>query len=138
MKKFVFLSILVLGSVAVQAQKVSSPEINVIAPNAIPVFKWLTNNVLVLGKIELNKPVSVSFEFINKGTAPLVISRVEPSCGCTAIEYSKEPVAPNQKGFVKTTYNAASIGVFEKTITVYANTSELSKVLTIKGEVVKK
>jgi hypothetical protein len=37
---------------------------------------------------------------------------------------------------VKATYNAAKAGVFSKTVTISANTSESSVLLTIKGEVV--
>jgi hypothetical protein len=105
--------------------------------DAIPQFKWVTDTLMSLGKIEANKPITVIFEFINSGGMPLVISRVEPSCGCTATDYVKEPVGPNKKGHIKVIYNAATTGYFSKTITVFSNASDLRKVLTIKGEVVK-
>ena len=127
-----------LSLATIQAQKNLSVDYSKTTDTSSPAFKWLTDSIMSLGQVEVNNPVAVSFEFINKGKAPLSISRVEPSCGCTSVEYTKEPIAPNQKGFVKAIYNAASIGFFDKTLTVYSNVSELSKVLTIKGEVVKK
>ena len=66
----------------------------------------------------------------------LVISTVQASCGCTVTSYSKEPIEPNGKGFVKATYNAASIGQFTKSVTVNANTEDGVVQLFIKGEVV--
>jgi pectate lyase len=59
---------------------------------------------------------------------------VQGSCGCTATDYSKEPIAPGKKGYVTATYNAANMGAFHKTVTVTANT-DAPVVLVIKGEV---
>jgi len=107
-------------------------------PGGEPSLKWVSDSTITVGQVELNKPVTISFQFVNNGKAPLVISRVESSCGCTAVDYSKAPVSPNQKGYVKATYNAASPGVFSKTVTVYTNTTDMRKVLVIKGEVMQK
>ena len=103
--------------------------------SAAPSFSW---NVTAydFGKIALNKPVTHEFKFTNTGNAPLVISSVRASCGCTVTEYSKDPIAPGAEGFVKATYNAAKVGVFTKTVTVNANAEESVVQLTIKGEVV--
>ncbi|NJM24217.1 MAG: DUF1573 domain-containing protein [Bacteroidia bacterium] len=88
------------------------------------------------GQIKKGTPVSHEFTFTNNGNSPLVISSVKASCGCTVADYSKEPVQPGEKGFVKATFNAANPGVFTKTITVNANTDDGAVVLNIKGEVV--
>lgn len=84
------------------------------------------------GKVLQNQPVSVQFTFHNTGKEPLVISQVKASCGCTVAEYPKEPVLPGTKGKVQVTYNAASLGVFHKTVTVYSN-AKAETVLTLKG-----
>ena len=88
------------------------------------------------GKIKVNVPVSHEFRFTNSGDAPLVLSSVHASCGCTVTDYSKDPIAPGAEGYVKTTYNAAKVGVFTKTVTVTANAEESVVQLSIKGEVV--
>lgn len=87
------------------------------------------------GEIPQGKPVSVEFAFTNAGDTPLLIADVATSCGCTASDYSKEPIAPGKSSKIKVTYNAASIGAFTKTITVNFSDAEAKKVLNIKGTV---
>lgn len=99
-----------------------------------PKFEW-TDKVYDFGKIEQNKPVTAEFTFKNTGSAPLIISKVQPSCGCTVADYTKEPVAPGQSGYVKATYNAKGKGAFHKSVTITANVEGGAERLTIKGEV---
>lgn len=83
--------------------------------------------------------VTCEFVFTNKGDAPLVISRVSASCGCTTPDWSKEPIAPGKTGYVRATYAAKGRpGQFSKTITVYCNTKEGAVMLNIKGNVLPK
>jgi hypothetical protein len=98
-------------------------------------FNWV-QTVFDFGNIKHNVPVSHTFKFTNKGDSPLIISSVQASCGCTVTDYSKDPVMPGGEGYVKATYNAANVGVFFKTVSVYANTDKQQVVLTIKGTVV--
>lgn len=101
------------------------------------VASWSATEI-TLGSIEQGKPVTQEFSFTNTGSVPLVISSVQTSCGCTASEWTKEPVLPNQKASIKVTYNAANVGTFSKTITVVSNAEAPSVQLTLKGEVVAK
>jgi hypothetical protein len=100
-----------------------------------PVFKW-ESTTHDFGKIKLNVPVSYEFTFTNTGDVPLVISTVQASCGCTVTAYSKEPIEPNGSGYVKATFNAGTLGRFNKTVTVNANTETGITSLSITGEVV--
>jgi hypothetical protein len=102
---------------------------------ASAVFKW-TAKEYDFGKIKVGIPVTYEFTFTNNGDIPLVISTVQASCGCTVTSYSKDPIEPGAKGFVKATYNAAHVGQFTKTVSVNANTEESIVQLTIKGEVI--
>lgn len=86
------------------------------------------------GKIVQNKPVTYVFEFTNTGDSPLVITNAQGSCGCTVPSYPKEPIGPGEKGEIKVSFNAASMGVFNKTVTITANTDKPAT-LIIKGEV---
>lgn len=80
--------------------------------------------------------VSYSFEIINGGTSPLIISRVATSCGCTTPEWTKEPIAPMGKGVIKAIYDPKGRpGPFNKTITVFTNVNPAGTVLTIRGQV---
>ncbi len=88
---------------------------------------------------EENGPVSTVFEFQNVGQLPLVLNGVTASCGCTTPTWTKEPVAPGQKGQVKATYSVVGRpGPFRKTITVKSNASEATTQLIIKGTVIPK
>lgn len=98
-----------------------------------PAFSW-QKTTHDFGKISQNNPVTYEFEFKNVGDAPLVIANVQASCGCTAPSYTQEPIAPGKSGKITVKYNAATLGVFNKTITITSNTDELIT-LTIKGEV---
>jgi Protein of unknown function (DUF1573) len=97
-------------------------------------FSW-DETTVDFGKVKRNNPVTYEFTFTNAGNAPLVISSVKASCGCTVARYSKDPIPAGSTGFVSATYNAASLGVFTKTVTVTANTGQDPTVLIIKGEV---
>jgi hypothetical protein len=98
-------------------------------------FGWV-HTLFDFGNIKQNVPVSHTFKFKNNGDDPLIISSVQASCGCTVTDYSKDPVLPGGEGYVKATYNAANVGVFNKTVTVNANTDGQPVLLTIKGTVV--
>ena len=47
---------------------------------------------------EANGNVSHTFKIKNSGEAPLVLTRVIASCGCTTPEWTKEPIAPGASG----------------------------------------
>ncbi len=87
------------------------------------------------GIIPQNVPATYTFTFKNTGKEPLIITNAAASCGCTTPEWTKEPIMPGKKGFVKATYNAASIGVFNKAVTVMSNAKKSQVTLYIKGDV---
>lgn len=45
------------------------------------------------------------FHFANDGTASLVVNRVVSTCACTVASYSKEPITPGNKGYVKVIFD---------------------------------
>lgn len=79
---------------------------------------------------------TVSFNFKNDGSQPLILNNVQASCGCTTPEWTREPVAPGAKGLIKVSYDPRNRpGVFNKTIRVSSNAENADVVLTIMGEV---
>jgi hypothetical protein len=92
-------------------------------------------NVHDFGDLEQGNPATAKFTFTNNGKAPVTITKVKSSCGCTVANYTKEPVMPGETGFVKATYNSKRIGNFMKTISVTLSDSESIEVLRIKGKV---
>lgn len=84
---------------------------------------------------EADGKVAFNFEVTNTGNTPLIMTDVTTSCGCTARQYTKEPIAPGKKGSVIVTYNPVGRpGPFNKTITVKTNMGK-PVILKIKGDV---
>lgn len=80
--------------------------------------------------------VSCEFPFTNEGDAPLIITRVQASCGCTTPDYTKEPILPGKTGVIKVNYSTTGRpGAFDKKVTVFTNVPDAVDQLTIKGEV---
>jgi hypothetical protein len=87
------------------------------------------------GTVPQGTPVSCNFNFTNTGKAPLVLTAVNPSCGCTSPEWPHDAIAPGASAVIKVTYNAANPGTFTKNVTVVSNASVPQTILYIKGEV---
>ncbi len=68
--------------------------------------------------VDFNSDVSHSFIFTNTSHAPVSISRVTPSCGCTTTDYTKGPIMPGKSGFVSIKYDSTRPGYFSKSVTV--------------------
>lgn len=91
------------------------------------------------GTINEGKVIEHIFNFTNNGQAPLVISNITASCGCTSPEWTKTPVNPGEKGFVKVVFNStAKSGAQAPTVTIQANTNPTVSRLRMKGSVVPK
>lgn len=124
MKKIIFAFIALLIAVAVSAQT-KQPQIS---------WNKTTHNFGVF-KEEAGMQTAI-FEFTNVGEEPLVLTNVKASCGCTATDYTKEPIQKGKKGFVKASYNPQNRpGKFNKSITVTTNCEAPTTILTISGEV---
>lgn len=75
------------------------------------------------------------FEFTNTGTAPLVISKVSSSCGCTIPKKPEAPIMPGDSGEIQVKYDTNRVGPIRKAITVISNADTPTKILKIKGTV---
>ena len=75
------------------------------------------------------------FEFTNTGDAPLIITNVKSSCGCTVPKKPEGPIAPGESSTIEVKYDTNRVGPIRKTITVTSNASEPMVALKIKGEV---
>jgi hypothetical protein len=75
------------------------------------------------------------FEFTNTGKAPLIISDVRSSCGCTIPKKPDAPIMPGKTGEIQVKYDTNRVGPIRKAITVISNADTPTKVLKIKGEV---
>ncbi|MGL1885915.1 MAG: DUF1573 domain-containing protein [Reichenbachiella sp.] len=85
---------------------------------------------------EADGPAMNDFELINSGDQPLIISHVKASCGCTTPSWSREPIAPGERGYVQVQYNPRNRpGPFRKTLTITTNGTPAVVRAYIKGQV---
>lgn len=74
------------------------------------------------GDITQGEVVEHVFKFKNTGNSALIINNVLTTCGCTAPEWPKAPVAPGDEGEIKVRFNSAGkMGRQNKIITVQSN-----------------
>ena len=76
------------------------------------------------------------FEFTNTGDAPLIVSKVSSSCGCTVPKWSKAPILPGENGEIQVKYDTNRVNPIRKTITVISNAETPTVALKIKGLVI--
>jgi len=105
-----------------------------------PTLSWAqaklsVDTVCDFGIIERNKPVERKIEVKNVGNAPLTINNVDVSCACTAVYWTKTPIAPGGSGVVVARYDAVMMGRFEKFINIYSNAVNPFALVVLKGEV---
>ncbi|CAM3760700.1 DUF1573 domain-containing protein [Flavobacterium cucumis] len=120
--------------------KVMQAPIATVTPAAAPkqsAIKW-DKEIHDFGDIEKGKPVTYEFTFTNTTNETVLITTVKPACGCTAANYTKTPVKPGEKGMVAATFNAASAGAFQKSVTIITNEGgvDTSKTVSFKGKVI--
>jgi hypothetical protein len=76
------------------------------------------------------------FEFTNTGNAPLIISNVKSTCGCTIPKKPKGPILPGATGQIEVKYNTNKVMPIRRTITVTSNADTPTVALKIKGLVI--
>ncbi|WP_224483548.1 DUF1573 domain-containing protein [Robertkochia aurantiaca] len=123
MKKLLMLMFLSLASIGLYAQDTQAK------------IEFKTD-VIDYGEIEQGSDGVRVFEFTNTGNAPLVISKVSSSCGCTIPKKPEEPVMPGKTGKIEVKYDTNRVGPIRKTIMVLSNASNPTVALKIKGKVV--
>ncbi|MBN1251896.1 MAG: DUF1573 domain-containing protein [Bacteroidales bacterium] len=83
--------------------------------------------------------VNYKFKFKNIGKSPVVITRVQSSCGCTTPEWTRSPIVPGEEGFVSAEFDPNERpGAFNKHVLVYTNVLAEPIKLVIKGDVINK
>ncbi len=93
-------------------------------------------DVIDYGTIEKGADGVRFFEFTNTGTAPLIITKVKSSCGCTIPSWPEEPIMPGKSEKIQVKYDTNRVMPIRKTITVSSNADTPTVALKIKGLVV--
>jgi hypothetical protein len=102
----------------------------------IPVLKFAKTRYDFGTVKKKDTPIHIVFEFQNIGDVPLVIHKVDVSCGCLSAEYPKDPTMPKNSGNIKVKIDAKDFtGAFNKTLFVKSNAAEDVILLRITGQI---
>ena len=125
MKRCIYIilySLLFICSEAVGQEKIG---------NGLEIDKTVHN----FGDILLDSgPVSCQFKIKNTGGKPAVIYNVVSSCGCTDVQWTKEPLMQGKTGTISVTYsNDEGAYPFDKNLTVYLSDVKKPVILKVRG-----
>ena len=124
------------------ATAVAAPLVAVDGTAAMPATSLTTDNIAFVeerhdfGTLREGDAAEYVFKVKNTGKEDLIISKVQPSCGCTTPDWTKEPIKPGKMGMVKASYGTQGRpGHFDKNLTVMTNAG--NKMIYISGNVEK-
>ena len=115
---------------------VTAPETKPEGPLPVATFGKIEHD---FGTIKEGQVVEYTYTVKNTGDAPLIIQNAQPSCGCTAPDWTKSPIPVGGTGFVKAKFDSnGKPNIQNKSITVTANTWPKQTVLRFKAMVTPK
>ena len=124
MKKLFVILLIGFSTIALSAQNDKSAKIE------------FETTVIDYGTIEKGSNGLRVFKFKNTGNAPLVVSSVKSSCGCTVPKKPEAPILPGESGEIEVKYDTKRVNPIRKTITVTSNAETPTVALKIKGNVI--
>ena len=103
-----------------------------------PIIKF-ENKVCDFGTVKYNPKsvIKIKFYYKNTGNSPLLIYKVDASCGCTVPNWTKKPIPAGTKDYILVIFKTnGKKGIVQKSLFVNTNTDEKVTVLHIKGEII--
>lgn len=153
MKRLILASLLGIGILSVQSCKkettttageevVADSTTTQVAQPTMPTAPLtnvaLSENSHNFGDVKKGESVEHTYEITNTGNNPLIISEVKPACGCTAPDYTKEPIMPGQKGKITLKFDSTNFeGMQQKQAEVFANVEASPILIMFTANVVK-
>jgi hypothetical protein len=134
MNKLLFTFFALLFSVSVMAQQAGTKTASQNGPKIT-----FQETEYSFGDIQQGQKVEHIFTFKNSGTEPLILSNVKTSCGCTATDWPRDPVAPGASDEIKVVFNSAGkMGRQNKVVTVVSNAVNSQEKVKLVGNVLPK
>ena len=97
------------------------------------VFEWDTPTAHDFGDIQQHRPVTVDFVIHNTSEEPFLIDNVRTACGCTAPDWTYDPIEPGAYSTIKVTFDAKKVGYFKKKVKVFLSCQRKAENLSIEG-----
>lgn len=97
------------------------------------------NSVYDAKNVASGEVINAKFVVENTGDNPLLLGEVKGTCGCTIAEWSREPIPPGEKGFVKAQVNTHgfSYGPITKSVNITSNTVPSRTTVVVKANIIK-
>lgn len=96
-------------------------------------------SVYDFGEVKEGEIVEHVYAYTNTGTAPVILSQVSASCGCTTPSYTQTPVLPGKSGEVKVSFDSnGQVGKQQKIVTIVSSAENRVTTVQLKGEVLPK
>ena len=104
------------------------------AGQAVLLFDTLVHD---FGTILEGEKVVCYFDYVNSGSADLILSSVTSTCGCTTPDWSGEPLKPGGQETLKVIFDSSGrSGLQIKSVNVRSNSENQHVLLTIKADIV--
>jgi len=96
------------------------------------------DTIIDLGTVQAGKAIPLTFYLKNTGDQPLLLEKVESTCGCTVIQNdNRHPIVPGATDSIMAQFKmAVARGIVLRKIYVLANTKQAFYVLNIKANVI--
>lgn len=108
-------------------------EENIKVPENKRAIFYTENNIVDVGNIKQGKTTEIIVNYTNKGDTPLIITKVDGSCGCIESEWERKPILKNEKGQIKIKYYTESQGYLSKRVMIFSNALKSPSVIALKG-----
>ena len=109
MNKYIAIGLFLMVSVVLFAQQKKGAEAKqksvVAATNPAKAYFSVENKIVDFEKIKMGTSKTVELSFTNTGTKTLVLTDVYTTCGCTTVDWPRDPFLPGKSGTIKLTYN---------------------------------
>ena len=115
----------------VKSENVELATVRDNAPSKFPVMTF-DKTVHDFGTIMDGQAQETVFSYTNTGEAPLVITEIKSTCGCTVPQdWSRAPLLPGESSQFTVKFNGKGANKTTKTVTINANTQNGSESVRI-------
>ncbi|MDR2894479.1 MAG: DUF1573 domain-containing protein [Alistipes sp.] len=95
-----------------------------------------TDTLVDIGRLRSGEVIRYDARLRNVGTEPLVVRNITTSCGCTSVEYTREPIAPGASGEFSFSFDSRGMwGTQLKLIEIATSASPLPYKVMVRAEV---
>ena len=91
------------------------------------------------GSVKRGEMIKNTFEIVNTGNQPLLLTGADVSCSCTTVDFPKEPILPGEKTIVTVNFNTTTVyGRQDRVVMLNSNDPSGPAKLRYKGTVSQK